>query len=116
MGKKKQQDIDSSITDISAITDASNESISAYLKSRYDLYKIYSNIGSRHLVVLNPLKNLAINDDQTSLEYVAAYKDASGSNNQLSQISLLDPHLFDLVNKVYFHMRRTGIDQNIVLR
>ncbi|RCI06194.1 hypothetical protein CU098_006877 [Rhizopus stolonifer] len=117
MGKlKKNQAKDSaSRTDLTTLPNPTNASIAACLSTRYDTFKIYTNIGSRHIVAVNPLKELAINDDQTSLEYVAAYKDASGSNNQL-QASLMDPHLFDLVNRVYFHMRRTGSDQNIVLR
>jgi chitin synthase len=119
MGKaRKSQQLDSTNTsrnDLSSIQNPTNESIASCLRSRYDTFKIYTNIGSHHIVAVNPLKELALNDDQTSLEYVAAYKDASGGN-QLSQISLLDPHLFDLVNRVYFHMRRTGSDENIVLR
>lgn len=105
MGKKKQQQ-----PLLDNISNLPLESILSCLKSRYETLKIYTNIGSRHLLVLNPLQELAINDDQTSLEYVAAYKDAT------SQLSKVDPHLFDLVNKVYFHMRRTGTDQNIVMR
>jgi chitin synthase len=114
MGKarKSTNNIDMNRTDLSTIDNATIETITSCLHSRYDTFKVYTNIGSRHLVAVNPLKELAINDDQTSLEYVAAYKDAS--SNQ--QISLLDPHLFDLVNRVYFHMRRTGSDQNIILR
>ncbi|KAI9471005.1 MAG: chitin synthase-domain-containing protein [Benjaminiella poitrasii] len=115
MGKLKKSQINSNINDLSTLQNPTNETISACLRSRYDEFKIYTNIGSRHLVAINPLKELAINDDQTSLEYVAAYKDAS-SNSSLTHVSLLDPHLFDLVNRVYFHMRRTGSDQNIILR
>ncbi|KAI8364207.1 chitin synthase-domain-containing protein [Blakeslea trispora] len=120
MGKLKKSQTadpaDASRTDLAALSSCSNTAIASCLGSRYNSFKVYTNIGSRHIVAVNPLKELAINDDQTSLEYVAAYKDASGNNNQISQISLLDPHLFDLINRVYFHMRRTGSDQNIVLR
>lgn len=108
--KSQQQQPLTSITDLTNLSNGNTEMIASCIRSRYETFKIYTNIGSRHLIVVNPLKDLAINDDQTSLEYVAAYKDASGAN------SLLDPHLFDLVNKVYSHMRRTGSDQNIVLR
>lgn len=108
--KSQQQAVTTSITDLTQLSNADSETIASCIRSRYETFKIYTNIGSRHLIVVNPLKDLAINDDQTSLEYVAAYKDASGAS------SLLDPHLFDLVNRVYFHMRRTGSDQNIVLR
>ncbi|KAG2202701.1 hypothetical protein INT46_000760 [Mucor plumbeus] len=108
--KSQQQQPLTSITDLTNLSNGTTEMIASCIRSRYETFKVYTNIGSRHLIVVNPLKDLAINDDQTSLEYVAAYKDASGTN------SLLDPHLFDLVNKVYSHMRRTGSDQNIVLR
>ncbi|GAA5807288.1 hypothetical protein MFLAVUS_000645 [Mucor flavus] len=97
-------------TDLSTISNATLENISTCLHARYESLKVYTSIGSRHIIALNPLKELPINDDQTSLEYVAAYKDASGSNQSL------EPHLFDLINRVYFHMRRTGSDQNIILR
>ncbi|KAI8978598.1 chitin synthase-domain-containing protein [Pilobolus umbonatus] len=112
MGKtRKSTTLDEGRRDISTLSNPSNEAIASCLRSRYDTYKIYTNIGSRHLIAINPLKELPINDDQTSLEYVAAYKDASG-NGSLSS----EPHLFDLVNRVYFHMRRTGSDQNVIIR
>lgn len=118
MGKAKKSNINNDIntTDLSTLNNATVETITSCLHSRYDTYKVYTNIGSRHLVAINPLKELAINDDQTSLEYVAAYKDASSNHHQQQQPTTLDPHLFDLVNRVYFHMRRTGSDQNIILR
>lgn len=119
MGKSRKSQVSDpanlSRTDLSTIPNPTVDNITSCLHSRYDNLKVYTNIGSRHIVAVNPLKELAINDDQTSLEYVAAYKDASG-NSRLAQVSALDPHLFDLVNRVYFHMRRTGSDQNIVLR
>lgn len=119
MGKSRKSQVNDpanlSRTDLSTIPNPTADSITSCLHARYENLKVYTNIGSRHIVAVNPLKELAINDDQTSLEYVAAYKDASG-NSRLAQVSVLDPHLFDLINRVYFHMRRTGSDQNIVLR
>ncbi|KAG1469534.1 hypothetical protein G6F56_003204 [Rhizopus delemar] len=97
-------------TDLSSLSTTTSDSITSCLRSRYNEHKTYINIGSRHLIALNPLKPLAINDDQASLEYVAAYKDAT------SQKQILDPHLFDLINRVYFHMRRTASDQTVILR
>lgn len=116
MGKIRKSQISDATnrTDLSTITNPTLESIATCLHARYEASKVYTYVGSRHIVAVNPLKELSINDDQTSLEYVAAYKDASGST-QTPQ-SLLDPHLFDLINRVYFHMRRTGSDQNITLR
>jgi chitin synthase len=110
MGKAKKS-AQENLSDLASLSSASSDKIATCLRSRYDAFNIYTNIGSRHLVVVNPLKELSLNDDQTSLEYVAAYKDPSGKDR-----IALDTHIFDLVNRVYSHMRRTGSDQNIVLR
>jgi chitin synthase len=111
MGKSRKSNDPANLNriDLSSIQNPTIESITSCLHGRFDNLKVYTNIGSRHLIAVNPLNELAINDDQTSLEYVAAYKDSNNHN-------VLDPHLFDLVNRVYFHMRRTGSDQNIILR
>ncbi|KAI7902468.1 chitin synthase-domain-containing protein [Cokeromyces recurvatus] len=117
MGKLKKAKPDSNylnLSDLSTIQNLTKEDITSCLRSRYDACKIYTNLGSCHIVAINPLKELAINTDQTSLEYVASYKDASKHHS--AQSSLLNPHLFELINRVYFHMRRTGSDQNIVMR
>ncbi|CAO3599809.1 unnamed protein product [Absidia cylindrospora] len=99
MGKQKEPNK----TDLLQVND-----IKSCLQSRYSLHQIYTKLGSNHLVAINPHKPMAYNDDQTSLDYVAIYKD-------INHPPLLDPHLFDLVNHSYYHMRRTGDDQLIYL-
>ncbi|KAG1229078.1 hypothetical protein G6F67_007408 [Rhizopus microsporus] len=108
--KSNLKEDDSNRIDVSTLSNTSSESITSCLRSRYNELKIYTNIGSRHIIALNPLKELPMNDDQASLEYVAAYKDATGHKQTP------DPHLFDLINRAYFHMRRTGSDQAIMLK
>ncbi|ORE10382.1 hypothetical protein BCV72DRAFT_26401 [Rhizopus microsporus var. microsporus] len=108
--KSNLKEDDSNRIDVSTLSNTSSESITSCLRSRYNELKIYTNVGSRHIIALNPLKELPMNDDQASLEYVAAYKDATGHKQTP------DPHLFDLINRTYFHMRRTGSDQAIMLK
>ncbi|KAI8991487.1 chitin synthase-domain-containing protein [Mycotypha africana] len=113
--------VNHNITDIALIPNATNDNLASFLKIRYDELKIYVNLGSHHLITVNPFKELAINDHQTSLEYAASYKEASkataavGAKNQSTPDSLMDPHLFDFVNRVYFHMRRTGFDETVFI-
>ncbi|KAI9305874.1 chitin synthase-domain-containing protein [Cunninghamella echinulata] len=85
------------------------EDIKTCLQNRYASNQIYTKIGSNHLVAINPYKPMPINDDQSSLDYVAIYKDIN------HQPSLLDPHLFEFINHTYFNLRRTGDDQAVFL-
>ncbi|KAI8074645.1 chitin synthase-domain-containing protein [Gongronella butleri] len=103
MGKKDQQQQQHHSDLIHA------DDVKACLQARYANGQLYTNLGTQHLVAINPFKTLAYNDDQTSLDYVAIYKDSN--QHQLP----LDPHLFDMVNRAYYTMRRTGNDQLIML-
>ncbi|KAI8373247.1 chitin synthase-domain-containing protein [Blakeslea trispora] len=100
------------VTDLCDINDVNNEKIIRILRSRFTGYNVYTYIGTLGLISVNPFKRLAQNDAQTSEEYVALYRNAS-----LVTISAkkLDPHIFGLVNRAFFHMRRTGKDQVVVL-
>ncbi|KAL0089213.1 chitin synthase-domain-containing protein [Phycomyces blakesleeanus] len=114
MGKPKQRNLtDANRSDLATLQTFTNDALVSCLKARFEQNRQYTKLGSSRLVFLNSYKVLAQHDDQTSLEYVAAYKDTSSgaSTNKIA----LDPHLFDLVNKAYFHLRRTGTDQNLIV-
>jgi chitin synthase len=81
------------------------ESTIQTLKLRYENNLMYTRIGDGILIALHPSRS----DFQQSLDYVAEYKNST-------KTSLLPCHIFQLVNQAYLHMRRTGIDQSIVLR
>jgi chitin synthase len=98
-------------TDLSKLESSSEEDLTMVLKSRYEQDHIYTRIGDQVLVSVNPNKSLSICSDANSLDYVAEYKDIRGQNT-----GQLAPHIFQLVNQTYLHMRRTGVDQSIVVR
>jgi chitin synthase len=75
------------------------------LKTRSEANLRYTYLGDSMLIAMDPSHI----DEQLSTDYVAEYKNTSS-------ISTLPPHLFQLINKTYLHMRRTGIDQTIILR
>ncbi|KAI9476259.1 MAG: chitin synthase-domain-containing protein [Benjaminiella poitrasii] len=74
------------------------------LKRAFQSNVIYSRLNDSALVALNPYKSMPFE----STSYVAEYKDPDG-------LEPLPTHLYRLVNQAYLHMRRTGIDQSIIL-
>lgn len=104
MGKSKEVNH----SDLIAVPDA----IKSCLQTRHASHQLYTRLASNHLVAVNPHKPVTFNDDQSSLDYVAIYKDINAAHSLDHQ----QPHLYDLVNHTYYNMRRTGDDQLIVLK
>lgn len=89
----------------------SEDSITNLLQGRYKRNQIYTRAGHSNLIVVNPYQPLDILNDATLEAYAdAGYRDLSENK------PFLQPHVYDLAARVYFHMRRTGEDQSIVLR
>lgn len=87
------------------------ESVASLLQSRFKRDLPYTRLGQSTLVVVNPFKPLELLNDATLNSYAeAGYRDVSGQSIQLQ------PHVYDLATRVYFHMRRSGEDQSIILR
>jgi chitin synthase len=94
--------------DLSEIKEEKTEDNTTHLlKNCYQNNVFYSKISDSTLVVLNPYKSLP----QQSPQYVAEYRD-TGSDS----LEPLPTHVFKLTNQAYLHMRRTGIDQSIILK
>ncbi|KAG2185213.1 hypothetical protein INT44_002003 [Umbelopsis vinacea] len=86
------------------------ESVTTLLQSRFKRDLPYTRLGQSTLVVVNPFKPLELLNDAALNSYAeAGYRDVSGQTIQLQ------PHVYDLATRVYFHMRRSGEDQSIIL-
>lgn len=96
--------------DLSKLSPVSDDIIVACLRERFMSDVIYTAIGSSCLVALNPHKYVASSADSIMHKYAAEYRDTSGSAERLA------PHVFQLANNAYYHMRRTTQDQCIVFR
>lgn len=96
-------------TNLATLSPISDDIIVACLRERFLNDQIYTNIGSHALVAVNPHKYVASNADSLLFKYAAEYRDTSGEKAQVA------PHIFQLANNVYYHMRRTGQDQSIVM-
>lgn len=104
------------INDLASVDSLTDKQLTDILHQKFLNYSVYSDIGACHLVAVNPFKELAQNDAQTSDDYVTSYKDSTTTATSTHPIiSKLNPHVFELVNRAYFHMRRTGNDQAIFL-
>ncbi|KAF9484250.1 glycosyltransferase family 2 protein [Pholiota conissans] len=95
-------------TDLAHLPSISDDIVVACLRERFMTDTIYTNIGSYGLVALNPHKYVASNADSVLHKYAAEYRDTSDHRERLP------PHIFQLANNTYYHMRRTGQDQCIV--
>ncbi|KAG5643421.1 hypothetical protein DXG03_000965 [Asterophora parasitica] len=96
------------VTDLTHLSSASDDIIVACLRERFMTDNIYTNIGSSGLVVLNPHKYVTSNSDSVMHKYAAEYRDTSEHKQPLP------PHIFQLANNAYYHMKRTTQDQTIV--
>jgi chitin synthase len=97
-------------TDLAHLTSISDDIIVACLRERFMTDTIYTSVGSHGLVALNPHKYVSSNADSILHKYAAEYRDTSEHRERLP------PHIFQLANNAYYHMRRTTQDQCIVFR
>jgi chitin synthase len=98
------------VIDLSKLSQLSDDIIVACLRERFMSDYIYTNIGTSGLVALNPHKYVPSNADSVLHKYAAEYRDSSEHKESLS------PHIFQLANNAYYHMKRTTQDQSIVFR
>ncbi|RDB15511.1 hypothetical protein Hypma_004168 [Hypsizygus marmoreus] len=68
----------------------------------------YMSVGLSEYVALNPHKYVSSNSDSIMHKYAAEYRDTSEHKQPLP------PHIFQLANNAYYHMKRTTQDQSIV--
>jgi len=117
MSQQQQQKQKELISDLTLINhDPTSEEIADILRQRYLNDLTYTNISPSILVSLNPYNNNNLNEENnlsvTKSDYILEYKDTSSAKaNQWRE-----PHLFQLVNHAYLHMRRTSINQSILFR
>ncbi|KAK4513629.1 uncharacterized protein ATC70_005633 [Mucor velutinosus] len=98
----------SSYDDIADIENITEESIVNTLRDRFLQDQIYTRVRNSLLVVINPYKDSRADIQETSEQYLAEYKTTDGREKR-------PVHIFQHINQAYFHMRRTGSDQSIVM-
>jgi chitin synthase len=96
------------VTDLATLQNLSDDVIVACLRERFMTDSIYTNIGSSGLVALNPHKYVNTSADSVMHKYATHYRDTSDDKQPLP------PHIFQLANNAYYHMRRTTQDQSII--
>ncbi|CAO3682868.1 hypothetical protein G6F70_002985 [Rhizopus microsporus] len=97
-----------STEDLSEIKDVTEEKIVSALKERFLNGQIYTRVKHSLLIVVNPYKDSRETIQEISERYLAEYKNTDIKKR-------LPAHIFQHVNQAYFHMRRTRIDQSILL-
>ena len=97
------------VIDLSTLPSVSDDIIVSCLRERFLSDNIYTNIGSSAIVAVNPHKYVPSNSDAVLQKYASEYRDTSSGKVPLP------PHIFQLANNAYYHMRRTTQDQCILL-
>ncbi|KAF8218382.1 glycosyltransferase family 2 protein [Mycena galopus ATCC 62051] len=98
----------SAVDELSGLQGLSDDTVVSCLRERFMSDKIYTSIGSWGLVALNPHKYVSSSSDAVMHKYAANYRDTHDQKEQLP------PHIFQLANNAYYHMRRTTQDQSII--
>ncbi|CAE6372477.1 unnamed protein product [Rhizoctonia solani] len=107
-GLTHQQKLES-VDDLSALYPSiSDDIIVSCLRERFLSDTIYTALGSHALVALNPHKYVNASADSLLMQYASEYRDAERDGPPR------EPHIFQLANNAYYHMRRTTQDQSIV--
>jgi chitin synthase len=97
------------VNDLTTLTPLSDDAIVSCIRERFLSDTIYNGIGSSAVVVINPHKYVSSNADSVLHKYAAEYRSISKDKEPLP------PHIFQLANNAYYHMRRTTQDQSIIL-
>ena len=87
----------------------SPDTILDYLEARYHANFLYTNVGSRSIVAVNPFQPVQQCSEATAKQY--AKNVVSLSNKRLG-----NAHIFNLAASAYLHMTRFKKDQIIILR
>lgn len=96
-------------SDLSGLSSISDDLIVSCLRERFMSESIYTNIGTNSLVAVNPHKYVSSNGDSVLQKYASDYRDTSENK------SPIPPHIFQLANNAYYHMKRTTQDQSILI-
>jgi chitin synthase len=98
------------VDDLAKLPQMADDVIVSCLRERYLSDTIYTRIGSTVLVAVNPHKYVPSNADSVMHKYAAEHRSTAPDKTPLP------PHIFQLANNAYYHMRRTTQDQSIILR
>ncbi|QRV84830.1 chitin synthase [Ceratobasidium sp. AG-Ba] len=106
-GMTHQQKLES-VDDLAALFPSiSDDIIVSCLRERFLSDTIYTAVGSHALVALNPHKYVNSVADSVLMQYASEYRNTDVDVPR-------EPHIFQLANNAYYHMRRTTQDQSIV--
>jgi chitin synthase len=98
------------VKDLTTLSPVSDDTIVSCIRERFLSDTVYTGISKSVLVAINPHKFVPSNADSVLHKYAAEYRSTSEDQEPLP------PHIFQLANNAYYHMRRTTQDQSIILK
>lgn len=97
------------VNDLTTLSPLSDDTIVSCIRERFLSDTVYTGISKSALVAVNPHKFVPSNADSVLHKYAAEYRSTSEDKEPLP------PHIFQLANNAYYHMRRTTQDQSVIL-
>lgn len=97
------------VDDLAKLPGVQDDVIVSCLRERFMADTIYTGIGTLGLVAVNPHKYISSSADTVLHKYAAEYR------NTADDKTTLPPHIFQLANNAYYHMRRTAQDQCMLM-
>jgi len=97
------------VSDLSTLPSISDDIIVACIRERFLQDTIYTSVGSNAVVAVNPHKYTSNIADSVLVQYASEFRDTAEEKTSKP------PHVFQLAANAYYHMRRTGQDQAILI-
>lgn len=89
---------------VASIPDAGVSELVKYLNKRFSKDEVYSRIGQKILVTVNPNKPLENSSDKSMKSICSAVKDGQPR----------EPHMFELASNCYYEMAGSRTNQSIL--
>ncbi|KAI8346302.1 chitin synthase-domain-containing protein [Mortierella sp. GBAus27b] len=104
-------------SDLTHLGSTSDDAIVHNISSRWKQKLPYTRINASTLVAVNPFEVLPMLNDAYAEQYADwCYRDVGETVQVVHGSHHIAPHPYELAGRVYFHLRRTGQDQTIVMR
>lgn len=101
----------SDLIDLPLGSTLSADDILPILRARFLEGLPYTSLSPRVLVSVNPHQQIQANGEASLKEWNAEYKDCGENGIR----GALTPHIWEMSGRAFYHMRRTGQDQTILV-
>ncbi|KAI9296401.1 hypothetical protein K502DRAFT_177563 [Neoconidiobolus thromboides FSU 785] len=97
------------IQDLTFLSPKTDVYLNQALNLRFKDRQYFTKVGARLLLYINPYNDLSCFHEDVMGYYLK-------NNNNVNHQQELEPHIFQLCKVIYFHLKRSGIDQTLIFK